>query len=127
MNTSSIVVSCTGYFLGLTLLLGMSGIAGNVFQVPAGVNENPNNANQSFVGAVVECIFTLFGDCSEKTETATFKAITDALSFAASYVGFFFQLITFQLPIPTVLTAIIVLPPATGLAYVGIRMVRGGG
>jgi len=127
VNTSGIVVACTGYFLCLTLLLGMSGIAGNSFTVPAGINEDPDNAQQSFGGAVVECIFTIFADCSQQTETATFRAITDALGFAASYVGFFFQLITFQLPIPAVLTAIIVLPPGTGLAYVGIRMVRGGG
>lgn len=121
------VIGATGYFLIVGTLLGLSGLTGVTIEIPSGSTSEDGSADQSFTGAVVECVFTLFSDCSEQTETKTFTAITDTLGFASSYLSFFLQLLSFQLPIPFWLNSIIVLPPAIVLMYVGIRFIRGGG
>ena len=136
MNPTSVLVSSVSYLLAVTLLLGISGIAGPsllTLQAPSACVQTSCPANQSFVTAVSECAFDIvtlgiFGfDCNEKTVTKTFATISDVLGFALSYTFFFFQLLTFQLPIPAALNAAIIMPAATGLAYVGLRYIRGGG
>ena len=120
------VVTSITYFLAVSLLLGLSGVAGPAVQVPD-LDQTKHGKEQSFGEAVVECLFTLFTDCDQRTESAFFTSLSNAIVFAVNFIGFFFQLLTFQLPIPAFLNAIIVLPGATGLAYVGIRAARGGG
>lgn len=122
-----LVFGVLGFFIIVGTLLGLSGLAGSTIQIPSGQSGEDGGGNQSFTGAVIECVFTLFSDCSQKTKTATFSLISDALAFAASYLFFFFQLLTFQLPIPAWLNALLVLPPGAVMVYLGIRFVRGGG
>lgn len=126
-SEASLVFGVMGWFLVVGTLLGLSGIAGSTVAIPGDVSSQEGQTDQSFTGAVVECVFTFFQDCSQKTQTRTFTAITDVLLFAASYLWFFFQLLTYQLPIPGWLNSIIVLPPAAMMVYVGIRFARGGG
>lgn len=126
-SETGIVLAAIGYFISVGTLLGLSGVTGVHIELPGDYSEEKGSVDQSFTTAVIECLFTFFTDCNERTETKTFSAITDALSFAGSYLSFFFQLLTFQLPIPFILNSIIVLPGATAFAYVGLRFIRGGG
>lgn len=127
MGEAELVLGSFGYFLIVGTLLGLSGIAGSTIQLPGGQNAEDGGTGQGFTGAVIECVFTFFSDCSQQTVSTTFSIITNVLAFASSYLFFFIQLLTFQLPIPGWLNAIIVLPPAITMLYVGIRFVRGGG
>lgn len=127
MGEAELVLGSFGYFLIVGTLLGLSGLSGSVISIPSSSNAEDGGTTQSFTGAVIECIFTFFSDCTSKTTTKTFSTITNVLAFASSYLFFFLQLLTFQLPIPGWLNAIIVLPPAVTMLYVGIRFIRGGG
>lgn len=109
-------------------MLGLAGFTGDAFQIPTGppartdAAGNPIGTDQGFVTAVVECVFTLFGDCSRSTETRFFEIITDLLDFSLASLGFLFQLLTFDIPeIPGWLNALIVIPPAAALAYVAFK------
>jgi hypothetical protein len=129
MSEVRIVLSVTTYFLVVTLLLGMMGLGGSVgFTVWGGEAESSaSDKDQSLGVAVLECLVTIFSDCSKKTTTKVFSGIESMIRWTGAYLSFFFQLLTFQLPIPIWLNALIVLPGATTLAYVGIRLGRGGG
>lgn len=128
MGDTEIVLTSIGYFFVISVLLGLAGFTGTSFQLPTAPptttdsGGNPTGTTQGFVGAVVECVFTLFGDCTRSTQTRFFTVITDLLDFMVASISFLFQLLTFQIPqIPGWLNAIIVIPPAAALAYVAFR------
>lgn len=128
MADTGVVLSAFGFFLIVGTLLGISGLVADGIEVPTAPSEQDSEEgnDQSFTGAVVECVLTLFGDCSRQTKTRVFQAITDLVTFALSATVFLFQLLTFQVPeIPAWLNALVVLPPASALAYVGLKFVRG--
>lgn len=136
-NGPGLVAGSLGYFIIATSLLAFSGYASETISLPTGsptqqgVNET-ENPDQTFVGAVLECslhivTFTGLGDCSQKTVTTTWKAITDVFGWVQSGLNFLFQLLTFQLPIPVIFSAIIVLPPAIGLFTFAVQTIRGVG
>lgn len=127
-NDAQILFGSLGYFIIVGTLLGLSGVAGSTVIIPTNpAEQDEGSVDQSFGEAVVECIFTLFGDCDQQTESSFWSTLSAVVIFAFNFLGFFFQLLTFTLPIPVWLNAIIVLPPAVAVIYVGMKFVRGGG
>lgn len=135
-----LVAGSMGYFIIATSLLAFSGYATATIDVPSAPVDQTEDAggiiaaDQSFLEATTECIFSgavftfgLVGDCSQDTQTSTWKKITDALGWARAGLNFLFQLLTFQLPIPVIFNVIIVLPPAAALATLAIQTIRGVG
>lgn len=130
-NDTQIVLSSIGFLIVISVLLNLAGV-GTAQDVQIPSNPAPTEANaeagidQPFFTAVLECVLTLFGDCSSKTESRFFSAIADVFSFALQSFFFLFQLLTFTIPeIPFWLNAMIILPPAAGLAFVGFKVIRG--
>jgi hypothetical protein len=136
-NDASIVIGSLGYFIISSTFLGFSGYATDTIQTPTGSPDQQPNVNetaeeQTFFGAVAECVLTggvftfgLRGDCSQKTISKTWTKITDVFGWIQTGINFLFQLLTFRLPIPVIFNMMIVLPPATGLAYVAMKAIRG--
>lgn len=129
---AGLVVGALGYFVIASTFLGFSGYAAQTINVPTAQLDGDGGTDQSFFGAVAECIVTggvftfgLVGDCSQDTVSSTWKTITNILGWAQAAVDFLFQLLTFQLPIPVIFNMMIVIPPASALAFVGIQLVRG--
>lgn len=125
-NEAGIVIGALGFTLIIGTLLNLAGLAGPSIFLP----ENPGGAesvNQSFGEAVAECIFSLFTDCDQSTESGFWTAITNFIGFIFNFLGFFFQLLTLQLPIPVWLNTILIAPLGLALVYVGMRFFRGGG
>lgn len=127
-----------GVFILAGTLLGLSGITGSTIEIPDGVSEPVSSGNpQGWLAGFTECLLTLpilgidgfnvGADCKRETRTAAFGVVSELLAFGVSYASFFFQLLTFQLPIPAVLNAMIVVPPAIANVYIGLRLGRGGG
>lgn len=141
----AIVAGSLGYFIIASSLLAFSGYATATIQLPTSPAEqqddaggNTTDTQQTFIGAVAECVFSggvftfgLKGDCSQDTVTTTWQKITDAAGqiygWIQAGVDFIFQLLTFRLPIPVLFNAMIVLPPASGLAMEGLKTIRGSG
>jgi len=139
-TNAGIVAGSLGYFIIATSLLGFSGYATESIEVPTSSLETPDDveaqtnesiSQQSFTGAVAECVITFFSDCSTKTESSTWATLTDVagtiFNFARTAFTFLFQLLTFSLPIPVIFNAILVLPPAAALATVGFSFITRSG
>lgn len=137
---AGIVAGSLGYFIICTSLLGFSGYATESIEVPTSSLETPDDveaqtnmsiSQQSFAGAVAECVITFFSDCSTKTESTTWATLTDVagtiFNFARTAFTFLFQLLSFSLPIPVLFNAMIVLPPAAALATVGFGFITRSG
>lgn len=125
-NEAGIVIGALGFTLIIGTLLNLAGLAGPSIFLP----ENPGameEVDQGFGEAVAECIFTLFVDCDQSTESGFWTAITNFIGFIFNFLGFFFQMLTLQLPIPTWLNTILIAPLGLALVYVGMRFFRGGG
>lgn len=127
MGDAQVVIGALGWLIIIAGLLGVSGLTSQTIELPSSPSADDDEAvNQSFTKATVECIFTLFSDCSRQTESKLFGTISDLVAFSLSAVTFLFQLLTFQIPeIPGWLSFLIVGPPAAALAYVGLKFVRG--
>lgn len=121
------VFGSLGFLLVTGTLLGLSGIAGDTVILPKPPAEVSEDNPQALGAQFIECLVTVYTDCDRDTSTQFFSTITNVLDFVVSYLAFFFQLLTFQLPIPSWLNAVIVVPPASVLAYIGLRFARGGG
>lgn len=121
----SLVVGSLGFFIICATFLAMAGYQVAAIEVPTGTVEETGATSQSFGEATLECVVTLFTDCSEQSESALWKTITDIFGWIIASVQYLFQLMTFQLPIPVVLNIIIVLPPAASLGAYAIQLVRG--
>lgn len=107
-------------------LLGLSGMSSSTIELPTGpaAEETSESNPQGWVSTTIECLVTLYQDCSRVTKTKFFTAIEDFTGFALSFTTFMFQLITFQIPeIPTWLNAMIILPPGAVLAYIGLNVI----
>lgn len=125
-NEAGIVLGALGFTLVVGTLLNLAGLAGPSVFIPQNPG-GPGMVDQSFGEAVGECIFTLFIDCSQSTESGFWTSITNFIGFIFNFLGFFFQLLTLQLPIPVWLNTILIAPLALALVYVGMRFFRGGG
>lgn len=136
----ALVAGSLGYFIISSTLLGFSGYVTESIELPTEAPEQVDDngtllEEQSFLVAAVECLFTggvftlglITGDCSQKTVSKTFKKVTDVFGWIRTGFSFLFQLLTFQLPIPTVFSMLIVLPPAASLATYAISVIRGNG
>lgn len=76
----------------------------------------------TFVGGLVG---SLIG-CDKVQQIA--KRVLDFAEIIFDYFGFLFQLLLFSVPgLPIWLNAIIVLPPGSALAFVGLKTIRGAG
>lgn len=139
-TNAGIVAGTLGYFIIASALLGFSGYATESIEVPTSSLDTPDDVEaqtnetvqqQSFFGAVSECVITFFSDCSRDTVSTTWATITDVagtiFNFARTAFTFLFQLLTFSLPIPVVFNAMIVLPPAASLATVGFSFITRSG
>lgn len=135
-TNAGLVAGSLGYFIIATALLGFSGYATESVEVPTAVlttdeDVDPMATTQSYAGAITECLVTFFSDCSRETTSTTWALITDVAStifnFARTAFTFLFQLLTFQLPIPTLFNVIIILPPAAALATVGFSFITRSG
>lgn len=120
-----VVAGSLGYFIIATSLLAMSGFAAGSIELPTNAPTGEGEADQNFAVATVECVLSFFSDCSQDTETKVFAAISDALGWARAAADFLFQLLTFQLPIPVIFSAMIVLPPAAALFTLAVQTIRG--
>ena len=137
MGETEIVFGTLGMFLVVSILLGLSGLAGSSIEWPDSYDAQDGTVLQSKTANAIECVgailtpFLTYQDigeiCQRTVETKVFGFFTDILVFAFSLATFFFQLATFQLELPAWLTAIIVGPPAIIMAYIGLRFARGGG
>lgn len=130
MGDAEIVFGALGFFIIVGLLLGLSGLTGVSIEIPSSPTAEVDESGdvQGWVATTVECLWTFYQDCSRSTVSRSFDAITDIVGFGLSALGFLFQLATFQLPeVPGVLNAIIVLPSAAALGFVGIKTIRGAG
>lgn len=121
----SMVIGSLGYFVICGVFLAMAGYNTSQVFIPSGSTTQEGAADQSFGEATLECIVTLFGDCSQHTESKLWKTITDIFGWILASVEYLFQLMTFQLPIPVVLNMIIVIPPAAALGAYAIQLIRG--
>ncbi len=120
---SGLIVGALGYFIICGTFLAMAGYQTTEIFIPSEVNGD--GGEQGWVETTLECIVTLFGDCSRQTESDLWKTITDIFGWIIAASNYLFQLMTFQLPIPVVLNMIIVLPPAAALGAEAIRLIRG--
>lgn len=140
---AGLVLGSLGYFVIAASLLAFAGFAGDTVALPTNPVEQTEedgqeiNETQSFAGAVTECVFTggaftfgLVGDCSQETQSTTFKKITDSAGEVFGWVqasaNFVFQLLTFTFPVPTIFNVMIVGPPAAALAAYAVQVIRGG-
>lgn len=124
-NGPSIIVGSLGYFVICATFLAMAGYSQTQITIPTGTTEEAGATSQSFGEATLECVVTLFGDCSQHTVSKLWKTITDIFGWIQAAFEFLFQLLTFQLPIPVVLNMMIVLPPAASLVTYAIQVIRG--
>lgn len=131
-NSAGLVAGSLGYFIIATALLGFSGYATESVEVPNNVLSVPEDDDdlaekQTLTGAVTECLVTFFSDCSRTSVSETWGKIVDVattvFNFARTAFKFLFQLLSFQLPIPTLFNVIIILPPASVLATVGFQFI----
>ncbi len=122
-SEAGLVMGSLGYFVVVGVLLGLSGIGGLTILVP-----DASTGTDQDLSERVECgiFFQWFCDLGSFA-IAVVYTVADVLGYAAAFIFFFFQLLTFQLPLPFWLNSIIVTPPAIVLIYIGIRFVRGGG
>lgn len=128
MSDSRLVLGSFGFLVVTATLLALAGFSDVSFSTPTQPGQEEGAASQNVVVTAVECVFSFFQDCSSKTETRAFSVISDLTTFALAGVDFLFQLLTFQVPlIPLWLNAIIVIPPASTLAFIGIKTIRGTG
>ncbi len=121
----SLVIGSLGYFVICATFLAMAGYQTAEISIPTGSTEEEGATDQSFGEATLECVITLFSDCSQQTESQIWKTITDIFGWIIASVQYLFQLMTFQLPIPVVLNIIIVLPPAAALGAYAVQLIRG--
>lgn len=136
---ASMVLGSLGYFIIAAALLAFAGFGVDNITLPtdpAEDQEDDATSEQTFVGAVTECVvsggaftFGLVGDCSQETTTSTFQSITDAAGNVFGWVRaslqFLYQLLTFQFPVPTLFNLMIVAPPAAALAAYAVEVIRG--
>lgn len=101
--TLSAVGAATGGAVGGLLGFGVGGIAGSIFG-----------------GALLGSFF----GCGQVQRAVTF--VLGLVDLVLNFFGFLFNLMVMNIPeIPKWLNAIIVLPPGAGLAYVGLKTIRG--
>lgn len=134
---ASMVLGSLGYFIIASSLLAFAGFGTDTINLPtAPAEQEGEDENQTFAGAVTECIVTggaftfgLVGDCSQETQTTAWGDITDAAGniygWVRASVNFVYQLLTFRFPIPNLFNLMIVAPPAGALAAYGVQVIRG--
>jgi hypothetical protein len=139
---ASMVLGSLGYFVIASALLAFAGFGTDTINLPSKPVEQTSedgqdiNETQSFAGAVTECVlsggaftFGFVGDCSQDTQTTTWKRITDSagriFGWVQASVNFVFQLLTFRFPIPALMNLIIVGPPAAALSAYAVQVIRG--
>lgn len=137
MSEVKLIFSAFGFFMITGVLLGLSGVAGPVVEVPAGFGGESGETQQNVIVNALECTgafltpFVGFDKvasiCKRDTKSKVVEVFSSALALALGLGSFFFQMLTFQLPIPGWLNAIILAPAAVGTVYVGMRFGRGGG
>lgn len=74
--------------------------------------------------AGVACGAFIFTALAPKT---TAEAIGTFVNAVSDFLFVFFELITFQLPIPAFLNLLIIAPGASPVVYIGVKILRGGG
>lgn len=122
-SEAEIVVGSLGYFVIVGVLLGMAGVPGVSIQLP-----DPKTGFGDDLGARVDCWDWAQWFCNIGSGTINLiEGVYDVATYVIAFVFFFFQLLTYQLPIPPWLNSIIVLPPAIAMIYIGMRFTRGGG
>lgn len=130
-NTASslgIILGAVTYFLAASSLLVLAGFNAQNFEVPQNAPDEDGAAEQGIVAQTLECawgIVTFSMTCGKEVETKLFKVITDALNWGRAAINFLFNILTFQLPIPTILNVLIVLPPAATIFVEAVRIIRG--
>lgn len=133
-----------GYYIVATIILQMVGIAGPGVFIPGQSDLESASGNtlaaQATTGvlcagsiglgfftlglSIIASIFT----CGAFAWTVFApQSAVDAFHYIFAFLYMFFQVLTFQLPLPIWLNAIIVLPGAAMLIYIGIKLLRGGG
>lgn len=140
---AGLIAGSLGYFIIASSFLAFSGYATDTIVLPTNPNAQANDdggnvtgTQQTFIGAVTECIFSggvftfgLVGDCSQDTVTTTWASIVDTVGniygWVQASVDYVFQLLAFRLPIPVLFNVMIVAPPAAALAAYAVGVIRG--
>lgn len=148
-SQAELVFGVLGYYLVLTLILQMIGQAGPGVTICPGGNSicdatNPTNTNHfayqattgvlcagsiglAFFTAGLSLIASIFTCGAFAWTVFAPSSSVDAFHYIFEFLAMFFQVLTFQLPIPTWMNALIVLPGAAMLIYIAVRLLRGGG
>lgn len=151
---AGLIVGCLGYFIIVATFLSFSGYAGASISLPTQdpTIDDPADVNQTyeqgFVEGTLDCaahivntatfglsgLVGIAGDCDAKTVGKTVKffkevgqVVATIFNYGKAALGFLFQLLTFQLPIPVIFNMMIVLPPAAALFTAAISIIRGVG
>lgn len=142
---SEVVFGIIGYFAILTILLATFGIGGPSVFIPdqgtvaeaSGVDPTAVQASTGVLcaGSLGLAFFTLGLSLVASAVTCGAFAFSlfapdasvGAFTYIFAFLGMFFQVVTFQLPIHPAINAIMVLPPSAALVYLAVRLMRGGG
>lgn len=142
---SEVVFGVIGYFVILTVLLATFNIAGPSVFIPdqgtvaeaSGISSTAVQASTGVLcaGSIGLAFFTLGISLVASAVTCGTLAFSlfapdaavSAFSYIFAFLGMFFQVVSFQLPIHPALNAIMVLPPSAALVYLAVRLMRGGG
>lgn len=128
MSDSRLVLGSIAFLVTTSVLLTLSGFGTFSYEAPSSPLEDETEEEVSFGGSVVKCVLSLFTSCGEIKQTKVVRGISNVVNFASASVRFLFQLLSFQMPnIPAWLNALIVVPPASIMAFVGIKTIRGAG
>lgn len=123
------------YFVALTALLGLSGFTGqkiDLLAVPEFSSTEERNISAVRCLADVRGFIPVIGTfhtikCAVQNFADVLPVIGPALAFTTNLVGFFFQVASYQTELHPFATTVLVAPPGVVLAYIGLRLARGGG
>lgn len=145
VSDSEVVFGVVGYFAILTVLLATFGIGGPSVFVPdtttvaeaSGVDPTAIQASSGILcaGSIGLAFFTVGLSLIASAVTCGAFAFSifapdgsvTAFQYVFAFLGMFFQVVSFQLPVHPAINAIMVLPPSAALVYLGVRVIRGGG
>lgn len=133
-----------GYYIVATIILQMIGIGGPGVFIPGQADLAAASGNDlaaqattgvlcagsiglAFFTVGLSLIASVFTCGSFAWSLFAPSSASDSFHYIFTFLFMFFQVLTFQLPLPAWLNAIIVLPGAAMLIYIGIKLVRGGG
>lgn len=135
-SEAGIVLGILAYFAALTTLLGLSGFTGetvNFLAEPEAATMEERASNYVSCVADVKSLIPVIGtvhfvNCAVRNVgLESVPVIGPAITFTTNFVSFFFQLVRFETALHPIVVFVMIGPPGVVLAYIGLRLLRGGG